>query len=76
LSYGTVPLGHDLLMNATGAHESATEGAACRIMPEATLSRDIDNIAKMKNLLLPKAIRTGFVDAATKPCGRLYPVVR
>jgi len=73
LSYGTVWLDHDLLMNAAGACESATEGASCRIMPEATLSRDIDNIAKMKNPLLREIPRTGPGEKATNPGGWTVP---
>ena len=41
-----------------------------------TLSRDLHNIAKMKNLLSRKTNRTGFVRPATKACGGLRPVVR
>ena len=41
-----------------------------------TLSRDLHNIAKVKNLLLRKTIRTGFVGPATKACGGLRLVVR
>jgi hypothetical protein len=41
-----------------------------------TLSRDLHNIAKMKNLLLRKTIRTGFAGPATKACGGLRLVAR